>query len=270
MSNLTDPARELADICNRLRNKDESSPGSQVLASIFEVSGWSVEFYELVFTILKRIDQLKLIVGSLADVDLDIRDQAIVHLDTIARAFSQEGLNNQWKHASTHLISPEHVNPIRMLSSEVRRVHPLPQLTADDLKELVASVDELLGWLREHQINEQDFIRQAIIEGLEGFRFRVERVSWVGWGYTLDSLRNVIGAYLALDRGIDPTQQPDGKAVLLKVEALLKIVFEKVGVVKDTFEKTNWLIEGYKNISAAVIAHKGVVALIGVAVGGSG
>lgn len=263
MPTPTDPARELADLCARMRDLRAQRPGADFLAEHFGVPVWSAEFYEIVFTIAKRVSSLKVLVSGLSDVDNDIREQACGHLDTILLAFSQAGLNNHWSHASSNYISAEHVNPIRMLSSEVRRVQPLTQLTGEELGALIASVNELLDWLREHQLKEQDFIRQAIIEGLETFRFRVERISWVGWGYALDSLRDVIGAYLALERGIDATQQPDGQAVLLKTGTALKAVFRIVGVVKDFSDRANWLLEGYKNISAAVVAHSGVVALIG-------
>ena len=268
MPTQTDPAKEIAEICDKIRSPSSNVAGANFLSEHFNVSAWSPEFYEIVFTIAKRISQLQELIGDLQNVDDDIRDQAIEHLSTILKAFSQAGLVNHWSHASTNFISAEHVNPIKMLSSEVRRVQTLPRLSEDEKRELLSEVDDLLLWLHEHQINENDFIRQAIIEGLESFRFRVERVSWVGWGYSLDSLRAVIGAYLALERGIQPTQQPDAQAVLMKVGAALKFVFQKVGVVKDTTEKAGWLIEGYKNISAAVVAGKGAIVLIAAA-GGS-
>lgn len=267
MPTVTDAARELAELCHGLRSPDSRVQGAQVLSEHFRVDAWSSEFYEIIFSISKRIDQLKDLIHGIDEIDPDIKDHAERHLETVQLAFSLNGLNNGWNHASTHYISAEHVNPIRMLSPAVRKVQPLPQLGSEEAIHLIENVDELLGWLREHQINEQDFIRQAIIEGLERFRFRVERVSWVGWGYTLDSLRAVIGAYLALERGIDPTLQPDGKAVLLKVEALLKGTLKLVGAVKDTTEKVNWLVEGYKNISALVITHQGAVAMISAATG---
>lgn len=256
MPTQTDAAKELAHLCDRLRGLRQNKSGSEVLAAEFAVPAWSVDFYELIFTIVKRLETLKVLIRDLGDVDQDIREQAISHLDVIANAFTQVGLNNPWSHASNHFISPEYVNPLRMLSSEVRRVQPLPKLSDEEQAEMVTSVDELLGWLRGIQAGDRDFIRQAMIDGLEQFRFRVERVSWVGWGYTLDSLKAVIGAHLALERGLDPNDQPQSKAVLMKVSGVLKTIFEKVGVVKDAQEKGEWLIEGYKNISALAVGLK--------------
>lgn len=262
MSTTTDPAKELADLCQRLRGLRPDVQGFQVLAAEFGVPSWSAEFYELVFTIVYRIDQLKEIINNLELVDEDIRDQACAHLDVMTQAFSQGGLNSQWSHAVTNFISPEHVNPILFISSEVRRIYAYPKLSDLEKDDLLQEISDLLSWLRDFQIKEQDFIRQALIDGLESFHFRVERISWVGWGYTVESLRAVIGAYLALERGLDPTHAPDGQAVLQKVGAVLKSAFETIGVVKDVSERANWLIEGYKNISAVTLAGKGIVGLL--------
>ena len=88
-----------------------------------------------------------------------------------------------------------HINPIKTLSYQIRQKVSYPKLDEDDRKELLAVVSELIEWLKEHQLKEQDFIRQAIVEGLEQFRFRLERFEWLGWGYTLGSLRDVVAAY---------------------------------------------------------------------------
>lgn len=262
MAGITDPARELSDLCQRLRSLRPNVPGAQVLADEFQVPVWSAEFYELIFTIAKRINGLKTITQNLDDVDEDLRAQAAGHLDTMLRAFSPEGLNNAWAHAMGNFLTPAQIGPIRFLSLEVRHKHAFPQLTEDEQAELLADVDELLSWLRDFQIKDQDFIRQALIDGLESFRFRMARMSWLGWAYTLESLREVIGAYLALERGLDPNEAPDSQAVLQKVGAVLKVAFEKIGVAKDFSEKANWLIEGYKNVSALALAHQGIVGLI--------
>jgi len=263
MPTITDPARDLADLCIALRGVNPNIQGFQAIAELFGVAPWSADFYELVFAISKRMNGLQSVISNISELDSDLKSQAVDHLEVIKQAFSQGGLNSTWSHSIQHYISLEHVNPIKMLSPSVRAVQPYPKLNAEEQAELLSVVDELLIWLRDFQIKEQDFIRQVIIDGLEQFRFRVERVSWIGWGYTLESLREVIGAYLALERGLDPHAAPDGGAVLKKVEAGLKFVFDKVGLAKDTTEKVQWLIEGYKNISALAIAGKGVVLLLG-------
>jgi len=120
------------------------------------------------------------------------------------------------------------------------------KLSDAEVDEIFGEVEALRGWLSEHQLAEQDFIRQALLEGLERFLFRLERLSWLGWGYTLESLKEVVAAYMLLERkGIDPSEDPNSAAILQKVDATLKSVYQKVGVVKDVADMGDWLLKLY-------------------------
>jgi hypothetical protein len=259
---LTDPARELAELCHALTGANQQAVGYTALAAMFDVQPWSPDFYQIVFTIGRRIEALRVIVSELSELDDELKGLALAHLDQIAGAFGQGGVSSTWSHAVTNHLSPAHVGPIRMLSPLVSKVQTYPKLDAEERAELLAVVDELLGWLRDHQLKEQDFIRQAIIEGLEGFKFRAERVQWLGWGYTLESLREVIGAYLALERGLDPNKSPDAGALLMKLATGVQAIFKAMGTVKDAADKTQWMLETYKTLSALAVAHKGVTLLL--------
>lgn len=197
MTEITDPARELADVCERLVSPGASQSGAALLAERFGVEEWSTEFYQMIFHIRGRIDHLTEIVAVL-DIAPELREQAIGHAKQVQKAFSPEGLDNPWSHASTRFISPEHVGPLKFLLLAVGGSVSYPKLGEDERNEISGMVAELLAWLGEHQIKEHDFIRQNLIEGLAQFQFRFDRFQWLGWGYALQSLREVIGAYMML------------------------------------------------------------------------
>jgi hypothetical protein len=263
MVTLTDPARELADLCAKLSShRGSETRGSIFLAAAFDVPEWSTEFYQIIFSISRRADELVEIIQTL-DLDSDTKVELVSDVAKIQEAFGRNGLNNNWKHSLTNFISPENVKPIKALSMQVRTAYAYPKLTEDELAELVTVVDDLISWLKDHQLKEQDFIRQAILEGLGQFRFRLERVGWVGWGYTLQSLRDVIGAYLALERGMpDTNREPAADAVLLKTAALVKAVYTKVNVVKGAVETGDFLLKAYGAFALASQGPVGIRALL--------
>lgn len=149
-----------------------------------------------------------------------------------------------------------------MLSGQVRLLAPTPRLSDDQRNTVVADVEELLIWLNNLQLKDNDFIRQALIDGLMRFKFRLIRLKWVGLGYALHGLREIIGAYLALERGI-PTDgsAPDAQAVLKKVSTLIKDVVAKLRILKDAQEIADWALRAYGAAQLA-IQVSGVAGLI--------
>lgn len=152
----------------------------------------------------------------------------------------------QWKDVGNKHLSPINVGPLKALSASVRQRVAYRKLDTAELAEILEETGNLLDWLREHQLEEQDFIRQAMIEGLERFQFRLERLAWLGWGYTLDSLREIIAAYMLLEReGIDPQDNPNAAAVLKKVGSVIQSVYERVATAKGVVETGDWLLKAY-------------------------
>ncbi|SDO74429.1 hypothetical protein SAMN05192530_11235 [Aureimonas jatrophae] len=133
---------------------------------------------------------------------------------------------------------------------------------AGEREELIGQVTELMDWLHEHQLVENDFIRQALIEGLGHLLFRLERFRWLGGGYTLASLREVIAAYMLLERqGLDAARNPDAAAVLSKVATLIEAVYGKLEKTKTAYETGDWLLKAY---GAASLAQTAVPAIEGL------
>ena len=196
MANLTDPAHEFAALCRRLR-PPTNTRGSDHLAELFKTDPHSDEFYQIISTIIDRANQLKVLVSKI-DGTAHIASEINNNISNILRTFQVSHLAGQWgTHGSPHL-QEDNVGPIMILSAAIRPHISYPALTDDERAEILQDVETLLVWLQEHQLNEQDFIREALIEGLRQFAFRLERTQWFGWGYTFQSIKEVIGAYLAL------------------------------------------------------------------------
>ena len=140
----------------------------------------------------------------------------------------------------------ENTNPILALSPTIRQHVTLPCLDSGEEKELLADVNELIGWLQEIQFKEQDFIRQALIDGLISFQFCLTHIKWVGFGYTLESLKEVIGAYMALEKGIETQPEaPSSSAALKKVSILCKKFYDKIDATRKFKSNSEFMLELY-------------------------
>lgn len=88
---MTDPARELAELCEALRGgvSSTSISGEQHLADKFDVDPWSFEFFEIVFT--QRVREVSDIVREL-DMDEDFKTEICGHVVEIGEAFTAASL----------------------------------------------------------------------------------------------------------------------------------------------------------------------------------
>lgn len=257
MTALTDPARELADVCSKLAS-GSGARGDDYLASAFDVPAWSPEFYQILFCIAERADFVISLVNEL-DLDEDFKEEAASHVRQVKQAFNLNAMSNAWSSYGLKQLGPENLQPIKMLSPMIRQNISYPKLSDKELQKLLGEIEELSSWLSEHQTKEQDFIRQAILDGLLQFQFRLARVGWVGWGYTLESLREVIGAYMALERGLSPKDvDPVAKAVLKKVAAFVKTFYETTQFTKGVVETGDFMLRAYAAVS--LITHGGSIA----------
>lgn len=244
MPTLTDPARELAEICTSLQAQS-GHEGDVFVGSKLEVEPWSKEFFQILFCITERIDFLIEIVSDL-DIDDDFRGEAVGHIRGVKNAFSKAAMKGAWKTSGAPHLAPHNVQPIKMLSPLVRERIQYPKLSDEERDELLSEIATLRIWLESHQLQEQDFIRQTLIDGLRQLHFRVSRVKWLGWGYTLESLREVIAAYMALERGIpDEGIDPTAEAVLKKVSGFVKSFYEKTQVAKGMVETGDFMLRAY-------------------------
>lgn len=260
---LTDPARELAELCEALQIPSQNR-GENFLAESFSVPAWSPEFYHIIFAISERCALVKQIVSEL-EIDDDYKEEIQNHITQIMEAFSASAMRDRWDQRGYVRLAAVNVQPIKAISPLVRQHISYAKISQDEVGEIESEITTLLEWLRAHQISEQDFVRQALIEGLERFLFRLTKLQWVGWGYALNSLREVIGAYLLLERGgIDASANPDAAAILQKVGGLIKSLYNKVGAAKEVQEKGEWLVKMYGLGSLMYQSGKPIAGLLGL------
>lgn len=261
MPSKTDPARELSDLIRGL-NLSANKPFDSELARNLGVDPWSSDFYQIVFTISARIDELIALTDELP-LDEDHRVETKDNLRVIREAFGPNGLRNASSHARDHYLSSTQVGPLTALSGLVRSVRLYPKLDDDEQAELLAMIDELIIWLFEHQLSEQDFIRQALLDGLHQLRFRLERIKWLGWGYTLQGLRDVIAAYFALERGFPQNgSNPPAQAMLKLVGEFTQNFLKKAGFAKETIELGDFMLKAYGTVQLLLAGQTTVVGLL--------
>lgn len=198
MAKTTDPAMELALVLERLANGSDL-PGSRWLASQFNVDEWSLEFYQIIFSIIQRMDILQKFIEENEQFD-DLRSDLKSRLSNLRSAFDSGSLAQVWSQRGIRTLNTENIRPVKMCSAYIRTRISYADLSDDEVVEIVDACQTLLSWLNEHQLDQDDFIRQAIIEGINSFVFRMERLKWLGWGYSLDSLKSVIMAYCTRPR----------------------------------------------------------------------
>lgn len=261
MPKTTDPAAELAQLLDSLKG-NANVRGGQYLAGNFSVEEESFEFYQIVFSIIQRIEGLRQLIEKLDGFE-HLRSDMENHLQAIKGGFTSNSLQNPWDRWGNGHVNPTNIQPIKMASAFIRTQVSYPELSETERAEVVAIANEVLEWLRSHQIEDNDFIRQAIIDGLEAFVFRMERLKWLGWGYSVESLRSVVTAYFALERGfVDEAATPNTGAAVKKLSAGLRKIFEKVGVAKDIIDRADFMLKAYGTLMLAVQANAGIAGLI--------
>ncbi len=196
MANMTDPARELGEIAKRLI-KGSDAKGAQFLANAFGVAPWSTSFYKIIACILERSEQVATIVQRSAMDEDHIRD-AVEHLEGFQSVFSGSALLNSWSNSGHGLtLLKDHGQPIQFLSPTVRQFVAYPRLNDEEIAELIA----LIVRYRDEVARASDappFVRQAILDGLDMFRFQLENIGWMGAGYALSAFREVLQVYEAV------------------------------------------------------------------------
>lgn len=224
--------------------------GAELLARRFSVQVWSTEFILIIASIHQRIDALRVMLGE-TDLDGDIKIAAQNGLESIRAVFSMAGFANPWSHSVKTFLTDANLNLIRMASLYVRTNHGYYALEKEELDDVVNDCVTLIDWLKSAELTENDFIRGALIDGLEGFVFKLNRVGYFGWPDSFESLKNVIAAYMALERGMpDANVSPPYEAAVKKTGEVLRKTFERIKLTKEVSEVGDWLLRGYVGLQA--------------------
>jgi hypothetical protein len=228
---LTDPARELTDLFTSIGQAGNKT-GADHIANIIGVAAWSADFHEVIASIITRMALVKGLVASLG-MDDDIQEITLAHIDGLQTAFDGPSLSGRWDQRGGVFLSVANIAAVRSLIPSIRAKMQYPKLSAEEVAEVIDLIDDLEGWLAEHQLVEQDFIRQIIIDGLRQFKFRLGRLHWLGWGYTVQSLRDVI-----------------------------KRVSETTGIVRGHVENAGLMLKVYGAYALATSSHPTIAGLI--------
>ena len=261
---MTDPARELVEFCEALYATDAAEArGQDHLASKFGIVAWGPEFFQIIYTVSERINLLTDIIESL-EIDTDYRNEMVAHVRDILVAFSGPTLRNPWEAHGRQHIGPLNTQPLKAISGLVRTKVRYKKLSLDERNNIIIMSRQLKEWLCDHQLSEHDFIRQSIIDGLQQFEFRLQRLEWLGSGYALESLRSVIAAYMMLERVSLPTDvDPNFKAILLRVENFTKNVYNSIKDVRDSVEVGDFILRAYGAGSLWLNAQPTVAGFLG-------
>lgn len=258
----TDPAKELSDLLALLMEQSNQA-GDIYLASEFNVTPWSKEFFEILFSLTERFQDIIEII-DLTEMDADLKLDAKNSILQISNAFEKNGLIQSWEAFGSRHLFAGNINVLKYMSPEVRRLVKYPKLSQEELTSISVDIIFLIDELSKLQLKEEDFIRQAILSGLKQFKFRIDHFKWLGCGYTIDGLKEVIGAYLILEKNININKHDDNEytKIYSKLTNSLKNISEKISFTKDIYEKGEWILKIYGAVELIAKAKEPVTKLL--------
>ncbi|MBW6398796.1 hypothetical protein KPL78_13110 [Roseomonas sp. HJA6] len=131
-----------------------------------------------------------------------------------------------------------------MASISLRKAYAYDFLEETEVSELINIIDEFLNLLENRQTDDLDFCRQAMIDGLIEFKFRLEKLKWLDHGYAVESLRNVVAAYFVAKETIRQSPDFDEKSIMREIEMNFIKIFKILKIGKDAVDITRMIITG--------------------------
>lgn len=248
MASMTDPARELGEIAKRL-SKGNDAKGAQFLANRFGVAPWSTSFYKIIACILERAEQVATIVQR-SEMDEDHIRDAIEHLEGFQSAFAGSALTQNWNTAGNGAtLMRDHGQPIQFMAPTVRKFVAYPRLSDEEITELLALIDRY----RDEVAKASDappFVRQAILDGLDKFRFQLENIGWMGAGYALSAFRQLFEVYDAVQNQ-DLPDAFDAQAFLGGFKSILMTFKKAVDAAQSWADTGGSVVKAYQLASSA-------------------
>lgn len=250
MATITDPATELAILADSLLDSTNTKGGTY-LAGKFDVEPWSTEFYKITSCIMERVD---LVAGIVHKSDLDVRNKvaATNRFKAYKSAFAVESLINPWNNGPGGLLAMrDQGSSLGLLQGTIRPVISYPQLSSEEIDELIGLIDGYLEDLEESDVD-LPFVRQAIRDGLLAFRFQLKYVKWMGSGYLLSSFRAVVDIHRHSSDYLGRLDNVDAGAVLKGMWTVIERFKGVVETVKPYTEAASYLWSAY-SLAAAVL-----------------
>jgi hypothetical protein len=250
MTAVTDPARELAEIAERL-TQGNNSAGEAFLAGSFGVKVWSTDFVKIIACILERADLVKRIVKKSNAMDDDHKASALNDLTQFKDGFTGAALRVVWNQGNGGMtLMKDHGRPLQYLSPIVRAEVRYPKLGEDEVAEFISLIDAYVEQLKKSDEG-PEFVRQAIMDGLASFRFQLEKIGWMGSGYALSAFREVMIVYEASKFQFSDAGNVDASAVLKGLWNILTKFKKKADEAKSWGDTAESLWKVYQLGSSA-------------------
>jgi hypothetical protein len=249
MEDKTDPALELSALCESLARLNGAVTTAQAICDLLDVDLNSPEFFQIIAAIHQKFGELQSLFEQYIK-NKALRGQAESHLMALKQVFQHDRLQAPLSDNVRNSLTPANIGPIKFLSPTLSEFVSYPVLNDTEIEYLVGELDELMGWLVRHQLTEQDFFRAAIMDGLTQFRFRLMRLRWLGWGYSLQGLKDVIQAYMALEGriNVNDTQNQVSAVMLKKISVFVGSIYFVLHSSKEISETGDFLIKAYEKI----------------------
>lgn len=248
MATLTDPARELADIAERLKEPSKKR-GEAFLADKFGAEPHEANFARIITCILERTELVENIV-SRSTMDSDHQESVLGELVRFREFFAPSQLAGFWLQ-NTQGIFAGCIRALQLLSPMVRSHTSYPRLSSEEIGEFIQLIDAYLDELRANS-DTPPFVRQAIADGLCAFRFQLQEIGWLGSGYTLSAFRQVMMLHDLIQRDFQGQHNPDAEAALRGLFSILSQFKTKVDEAKGWGETAQSVVSVYQLGSAAV------------------
>lgn len=251
MATFTDPASELALIADLLA-QGGGEAGDKFLANAFEVEPWSTEFVKILACIHERCDLVERIVAR-SSLDAAVIDRCREDLMTFRSAFSGRALHESWHNAPGGGLSKVTAGSrLAYLQSTVRAEVAYPRLSEEDVTELLGLIDTYLTTLADNP-DELPVIRQAIVDGLEAFRFQLRWLRWMGAAYALSTFRALVWTYEQAHRQFPEDAQPEAAEILDGLLGVITSFAEKAKAAAGYADAAQWMWKAYSVASPFVV-----------------
>ncbi|MBM6577136.1 hypothetical protein KCP91_12205 [Microvirga sp. SRT01] len=253
MASITDPARELSEISGFFAIQS-SLTADQIIQQSTGIEPWSTDFLKLILCIHERADVLTKVI-PLSSLDDDLVVKALEDISSIKDAFTPKKLRIASNQASsTAAVLKEHGRSLQYLSATVREKINYPRYTDEEVTEFIGLVDAYLNELAASN-DVPLVVRHSLGDGMSLLRFRLQHVKWLGSGYALASLREIMEVYDRAAANDDLMSNPDAEAF---VRGFGAIVARLVAVTKSATEYKDaggviW--SGYKLVSAVTTPY---------------
>lgn len=262
MTNLTDPAREILDLCKYLVQAGSTEAVQKFLAEELGVDIWSSELFLMIEVVTSRLEELRKAIDSLS-LEQDLTIDAYNEINSIKKLLTPPFFSSNTMGVIRINLDESKLRTLRLLAPQVRTVISYPYIGDDERGEVSNDIRTLLEWLSKHQLSENDFIRGALIDGLSQALFRLEKMHFFGWAHSAASLKPVIAAYMALDRmDTSKANNPDAEIVLKRVREVCIKFYQRMKLGNEVVEVGDFALRVYGAASLAVTPFVGVAGLL--------